>query len=271
MNNIEKNFDKIHCEYFIKKNGKIIYIPNIYKIYLCLIKNIKSIDLVKFPYLYGINENDILKKLKILYILQKKDYKYIKTDDKLDKGKNYNIFIFEENKKNIMLETFFLSYITNNSDEIYHKFYGTILRELTTRFMINKLIYNKTTDKKILIMCFYSSYIKLIKEEIYKKYKKQYTDFKNYSELYIFLKKHGYVDKYYNYYAYKMIKNYNKVYKEILKNPELEIFKAQYDKKIKNFNKINLIKIIDKYVNNNFNKEHIKNKFIEFTKSKEWS
>ena len=60
-----------------------------------------------------------------------------------------------------------------------------------------------------------------------------------------------------------MINNYNKYYEKLLDNNEIEIFKKKNIKNIKNFKDINLMKIIDKYINNNFNKEYIKNKFIE--------
>jgi len=71
------------------------------------------------------------------------------------------------------------------------------------------------------------------------------------------------VEKYYNYYAKKMINNYNKYYKKLLDNDEIDIYKKTMIKNIKNFKDINLMKLIDKYINNNFNKEYIKNKFIE--------
>jgi hypothetical protein len=71
------------------------------------------------------------------------------------------------------------------------------------------------------------------------------------------------VEKYYNYYAKKMINNYNKFYKKMKENDEIDIYKKTMIKDIKNFKDINLMKLIDKYINNNFNKEYIKNKFIE--------
>jgi hypothetical protein len=261
--NYNLKINKLYCDHYLKKNGKIIFIPKIYDRYLCMINNINLLDFVKFPYLYDKNEDKILKKLFILYILQKKNFKYIKIDNSINKDKNYILYLFDESKTNIVLEILFLDNIIKNN-KIYNYYYGTMLKSLCTGFMLNKLMYDKS-DKKTLIILFYTLYINLIQNEIYDKYNKKLNDFKNYSDLYIFLKKYGYVTKYYDDYGIKMIQNYNKFYKKIVNHPKLKKFKDEYSKEIKNFKDINLIKIIDKYVNNDFNKEYIKNKFIELT------
>jgi hypothetical protein len=262
LNELDLKIDKSKCSYYIKKNGKIKFINTITQQYLCMINNINMLSMSMFPYLYDINEDLIVKRLLILYILQKKDFKYLKVSNSTNKNKNYNIIIFNPNKINNILEALFHNYITEKTNKIANFYFGTKIKELSTLFMINKLFNNYST-KDILILIFYDNYIYLIQEEIYKKYKKELSDFENYNDIYIFLKSKGYVEKYYNYYAKKMINNYNKYYEKLLDNDEIEIFKKKNIKNIKNFKDINLMKIIDKYINNNFNKEYIKNKFIE--------
>lgn len=261
-NTLNLKINKLYCDYYIKKNGKIKFFPYMYDRYLCMINNIDPISVVMFPYLYDKDEDALAKKIFILYVMQQRNFKYIKINDSLNKNNNYQIYLFDESKKDIVLELLFLVYIYESDKKIDNYYFGTKLRALSTIFMISKLLYKKS-DKEILILIFYTSYITIIKNDIYHKYKKELSDFKNYNDLYIFLKKNGYVDKYYNYYADKMIKNYNKFYKKIINHPELIDFKDNYKKKIKDFKKINLVKIIDKYVNNRFNKEYIKNKFID--------
>jgi hypothetical protein len=261
-------FNKSYCNYHIKKNGKIKFIPNNNYIYLCILNKTKYFENVIFPYLYGNNENDIVKKLFILYILQKKNPKYIEINKINDK--NYKLYLFDISNIHIGLEILFLKYqfnleyITKKkkiSEYKYIKFfYGTKIRILSTYFMIYKLTEN-TSDKKILIQLFYIYYIKLIIKDLYKKHKKILNDFKNYNELYIFLKDKGYVDKYYNYYGPKMINNFNKFYKKLIEHPLIEKFKKKNLHKIKNLNDIDLIKLIDNHVDNKYNKEYIKNKF----------
>jgi hypothetical protein len=261
-NTLNLKINKLYCDYYIKKDGKIIFLPYLYDKYLCIINKFNLINIVTFPYLYDKDEDSIAKKLFILYILQQQNLKYIKINEPLDKNKNYKIYLFDESKINTVLELTFLVYIYEKDKKIYNYYFGTKLKALSTVFMINKLMYNKT-DKKILILIFYTFYIDIIRHDIYNKYKKNLNDFKNYNDLYIFLKKEGYVDKYYNYYSSRMINNYNNYYKKIINHDELQDFKDNYKKKIKNLKDINLIKLIDNYVNNKFNKEYIKNKFID--------
>jgi hypothetical protein len=259
--NLDINFNRERCDYYIKKNGKIKFIPNLYNNYICMLNNINLIDFVNFPYLYEKNEKLILKRLLLLHLIQKKNFKYIKFDI-YDKKKNFQIYLFNESKKENILEIMFFTNITNKYDDIYNYYYGTKLKSLITSFMLTKLSYKKT-DNQILISIFYNMYIKIIWKGIYNKYKKNREDFKNYEELYKFLKEKGYVDKYYNYYADKMINNYDKFYKKLLNHPEINEFKNNTEKKIKNFNEIDLLKIIDKYVNDKFNKEYIKNTYTK--------
>ena len=177
LNELDLKIDKSKCSYYIKKNGKIKFINTITQQYLCMINNINMLSMSMFPYLYDINEDLIVKRLLILYILQKKDFKYFIVNNSKNKNKNYSIIIFNPNKINNILEALFHNYITERSNKIANFYFGTKIKELSTLFMINKLFNNYST-KDILILIFYDNYIYLIQEEIYKKYKKELSDLK---------------------------------------------------------------------------------------------
>ena len=153
-NTLNLKINKLYCDYYIKKNGKIKFFPYMYDRYLCMINNIDKVSIVTFPYLYDKDEDSIAKKIFILYVMQKKDFKYIKINNSLNKNKNYQIYLFNESNKDIVLELLFLVYIYEKDKEIDNYYFGTKLRALSTTFMINKLLYNKS-DKEILVLLFY--------------------------------------------------------------------------------------------------------------------
>ena len=142
-------------------------------------------------------------------------------------------------------------------------FLKDVINFLTIGYINRKYTYSDMNDKRIFIFLFYKIYIHSISTELYIKYGVHLLDFSNYNKLYIFLKKEGYVDKYYNKIVPKIIKNYNKVYKKFADDVRLGDFKKAITKKIKSFKNMNILKLIDKDVHPNFNKEYIKNKFIE--------
>jgi hypothetical protein len=63
-----------------------------------------------------------------------------------------------------------------------------------------------------------------------------------------------------------MIKGYLTMYNKFSKSKQFKAFKDKKLKKVKLFNDIDLLNIVEKNVNKKFNKEFIKNKFIELTK-----
>jgi len=261
------NFDitKKKCRYYLKKNGKIIYNPfNFYDDYLCLIKGYAKYYLKKFPYLYNKNEDEIIKKLLILYILQKNNIKYININDVI--VKDDKLWFFYEKNKNIVIKIIFLQYLCKKYKKYLKLYYGSNLKRYVTSFMINKLQYPSITTKQNLIMIFFQLYIKDVNKIIIKKYNKSIEDFPNYNELYLFLEKYNYVNIFYDKYAKYIIEHYKIYYKTLLNHIEFNDFKTEYFKKIQNFKDINLVEIIDKYVSNNFNKKYIKTKFTELTK-----
>jgi hypothetical protein len=259
---INFNIEKESCNFFLKKNGKIIkkyYYSNYsYNDYLCISNNFKQVGLIQFPKLYGKNENEIIKKLLILNYVQKRDMKYIEIKKNIDSDENKSIYCFNDENKDIALTIYFFQ-------KYKYLNISTMIKSLTLSYILLKLVYNNLTNSKIFINIFYSTYLNNIKEEINKKFNKKLKDFSNFNNLYIFLKEKGYVDKFYNFYKPKVIKNYKKMYNELINNPKLIPFKKNKLKNIKNFRDIDLLELVDKYVNNNFNKIYIKNKFIELS------
>jgi len=262
-NIIDFKIKKYKCNYFLKKNGKIIYYPfTINDDFLCVLNNFKKISIVQFPLLIGKDEDQIIKKLLILQYAKKKNLKYIKHNDKSNETNNYWVYIFSE--KNIDLYFFFL-YLEKITKEkkIFNYYFGTITKTLTTIFMFLKITSPKSNNNKLLIEIFYHDYFKMLYEELYNKYNVVRNDFQNYQTIYLFLKKHGYVDKFYNVYSKIMLKNYKKYYNKVINDPKFEKFKNKKLKNLKNLSDLNILDLVDKYVNKKFNKKYIKNKFIE--------
>ena len=253
--------NKKYCNYHLKKNGKVKYLPYEFNKHLCITKKIINSYFIKFPDMYSKNEDEFIKKLLILEYCKKFNLKYFI----ISISKNL-IFIFNDDikgNKDDVINILFLTYITNKNKDAEKFFYGNIKKILITSFMINKLTQQSISNDKLLIKIFFDIFIKEIEYEIIEKYGKNKKDFANYNELYLFLKKTGYVDIYYNKYANNMIKNYKKFYKKLISFKELPKFKLKKSKEIKNFKDIDLMKIINNFASNKFNKTYIKNKFIE--------
>ena len=251
----------IRCDFFLKKNGKLKYLPIYdYSKYLFIIKKIMIETYIKFPDLNGKNEDEIIKKLRILNYCKNFNLKYVKIN-------NNNIFIFNDDVKGIkdvVINILFLGYLADVNLKAKKYFYETLDKTLITTFMLHKCALNKISDKNILIIIFYQKFIYLdeFKEDLMKNHNVTLANFSNYEELYKFLKKNGYVNKFYNVYAPKMINNYKKFYNKLKSYKELLDYKIEKENEIKNFKDIDLLKLVDYYVNNKFNKEYIKNKFI---------
>lgn len=264
--------NKKFCSFALKKNGiykyKLTYLIQ-YNKYICLINDkIRfHINNYIFPILLGFHEDEIIKELLIIKYIQKLNIKYINS-----KNEDKNIFLFKDTPINreILSNIMSAEYIENNKKkypEKYEYLLGNINKKLCYVFMVYKYFTNDT-NKNTLIDIFYSHYIftDFIKNELHKKYNKSLFDFENYNKLYLFLKEKGYVDKYYNYYAPLMIKNYKKIYSKLNDDNDLLKYKNTIPKQIKDFKDLDIFELIDKKVSNNFNKDYIKNKFIELCK-----
>lgn len=261
------NINKNKCLFYLKKNGKIIYYPTYkYNNYLCILNNRINILLQYFPVLDDVDENAIVKKLLILKFLQKNDIKYIIFKKNIFKNNDYIYTFKETNIDKIITYLYYIDIVFTN------KIQNTIIESdekyLAYFYILNKLIYTEILNENNFIKLFYENYIYLIDDKIKEKYNVSIKNFPNYHELYLFLKKNGYVDYYYK----KMVKKILKISKDLEKklltkhDIKFETFRDKKLKTIKNYKDINLINLLDTHLNEKFDKTYIKNKFIELCK-----
>ena len=253
-----------NCNFLLKKNGKIIHTPGIVNELFCFVKKYKNVYLLNFDEFNGISENYIINKLLLFQRLKEYNLKYLHIDNK-----NIYLYNYSKNIENKLIFILFIDHLTKikRYDKYLTYFYGTQLKRLSTYFMFLKLIYKNISDENILINLFYNKYIDDIDVTNYLKLNKvNKNSFSNYHQLYIFLKNGGLVDKYYNEYAPKILKNYHIIYNKFSKLKKFQEFKNKELKKVKLFKDLDLLEVLDKNVNKRFNKEFIKNKFIELAK-----
>ena len=219
MTNIKTLFDKKKIKesfaFYLEKNGK--YKNNLFHAdYLDLLS-------VLFEYKYW---NDIY--IPPVFLSESEENfnnlilvsEYIARGEKkmlyyeFDDGKK--IFFLDEHKEYVIYRLF-MRYITDVSRTAKQFFTGTLEKRLIRSYLITRLSY-KRESKDIFISIFYNVYVKdpKIQDELKRKYNISLSDFENYHKLYLFLKKEGYVDIYYNKYVPLMIKNYKKYLKKLL-------------------------------------------------------
>jgi hypothetical protein len=260
MNKTIKN-----CKFFLKKNGKVIHTESIINDLFCFVKGYKNVYLLNFNDFNGIDENYIINKLLLFQRLKEYNLKYLYIDSR-------KIYLYNNNDKNIekkLIFILFIDYLTKikKYDKYLAYFYGSELRRLSTYFMFLRLIFKNISDQNILIKLFFDKYIN--DNDVTNYLKKHHLDknsFSNYQQIYYFLKEGGLVDKYYNKYSPKIIKKYRTMYNKFSKLKKFKEFKNKELKKVKFFKDLDLLDVVDKNVNKRFNKEFIKNKFIELAK-----
>jgi hypothetical protein len=94
-------------------------------------------------------------------------------------------------------------------------------------YKISKIRYPAISDNTLYAQLFFAYYVQSLIDEIEKKYGIDLTlDFSNFNELYIFLKKKGYVNKYYKEIIYK-VKDYLKIIDKKLKDDKNKIDKLK--------------------------------------------
>jgi hypothetical protein len=271
LNYLDISYNKKYCEREFKKNGKFKYLPflknnNFYlNRFLCIINKIILSDQILFPYLYDVDEDHIVNKMLILaYIKKKFNLKYFNLNKGIIQIYNGDDEYIEEK----VLNYYFIKYAIKNDMNFLKSITNTMLKRLTLTFLYGKLTSsNKIKNRQIFIYLFYKNYIKEIDDEIYKKYNLKISkDFENYNHLYLFLKDKGYVDKFYNNYSKKIIKNYKKTYKKILNHPLFNEYIKKQKEEIKLFSELDILKMVDSDVDSKFNKKYIKNKFIQLSK-----
>ena len=149
------------------------------------------------------------------------DYSYLFKIQYEEKVKNY-IYIHEK-----ILPSLLQKYDKHEKANIHNK---TFLDILTYYFYLYKLQFFKTNNHKIFVVLFFANYIKLIKEELYDKYKINITmNIKNYHQLYLFLKEKKYVSYYYDVIVKEISKNYKKIHKKGISSKKINLFLENYE------------------------------------------
>ena len=198
----------------IKKDGKFKYnIDFSKKEYI----DINCFDNDKISFLI---QNNSLKKEKQdidKEELEKQFQNYSRYNIKTITYKNYRYIYKKKFEKKVILYLFIQEKIIPKLLNKYNssKKEQELILLLTYYFYMYKLQFFKTPNSKIIVILFFVNYTKLIKEEIYKKYKINISlDINNYHNLYLFLKEKGYVQYFYNILIAKIKQQYKIIKKE---------------------------------------------------------
>ncbi len=268
------------CKYYIKKDGDIRkFKKNIgtrYQSLLCLINNQIRFDKTEFPYFYG-NEERVLKKLLIIHKLQQqKDIKYliIEENKKSDFPDDTIMILREKYLKEYCISTFLPYYASKNDKEFYNMFFGDtdseegFIRTLTANSIQLKLYSIKISNQEFLTRIFYGLYVKYyLNKELIQKYGKDLKDFHNYHELYLFLKKKGYVKKFYKVYGSQILHLMPRFISFIQNHPDFDKYMIQTERKLKDFNKVSIPKLLNQFLPKNMDKEKIYLEYLKMIKT----
>lgn len=269
------------CKYFIQKNGKLLKkSKNIGKFYfdiLCIINHHSRFDKMDFfPYLYG-DENLILDKLLILHKAQEEDLYYMKLPKTNMKSKypDENIMILRKEYVEDLCVWNFLSFMKNEDVDFYRQFYPSEYSEenLIKYFAAVGIdIYLHSihiTKSDFLNRLFYYLYIHYIEPELIQKYGKSLRDFYNYHELYLFLKKHGYVKLFFSIYGPKIWKQVPIFIQMIKNHPKFHSYVNKIKQKhILPLKKLSIQSLIQKYVPSMINKEELWTRYTNLIERK---
>lgn len=261
---------KDDCKYYIKKDGNIRkFKKNIgtkYQHLLCLLKNKSKFDRITFPYLYG-NEDRVLKKLVIIHQLQQhKDIKYLIVQDKKNSDfPDFTMMILREKYlKEYCISNFLYEYARKNDKEFYNMFFGDteseegLIRTITANSIQFKLYLTTISNQELLIRIFYALYVKYyLNKDLIQKYGKDLKDFHNYHELYIFLRKKGYVKKFYQVYGPQILRLIPRFISFIENHPDFDKYMIQTKRKMKNFNKLSVPKLLNQFLPKMMDKDKI--------------
>ncbi len=267
---------KDDCKFYIKKDGDIRkFKKNIgdkYQSLLCLLNNKIRFDFLTFPYLYG-NEDRVLKKLFIIHKLQQqKDIKYIIVQEikKVD-FPDYSINILREKYlKEYCISSFLHFYASKYDKEFYNMFFGDtesedgLIRAISANSIQFKLHYLDIGNQELLSRIFYIEYVKYyLNKELIQKYGKDLKDFHNYHELYLFLQKKGYVKKFYQEYGPQILRLIPRFISFIQNHPDFDKYMTQTQRKLKDFHKLSVPKLLNQFLPKNMDKEKI---YLEYLK-----
>ncbi len=275
--------------YYLNKNGNYIdtnkgYLVNYLQL-LNLINNIQSYAYIKFPLLRGRNEKDILDRLiilnqctqeRIVFYIENYSFKtnvtYDQYEDIYDKSKIVDLVFLKHSN----IDNFVKGYFYNECEKGAIKDFKINPKNIEEQmsyyyFTYSLFTYDKPKDIDISVRLFYTSYIYLIREELIEKYNIDIKDtniISNYEKLYMLLDKLGYVKKFYKNIYPKIKRNASKVEKKITSHPKyIELLKYFHsykpfeDKVLFDIQDIDINRLIDVHVGEQWNKKWIKDQY----------
>ncbi len=275
--------------YYLNKNGNYIdtnkgYLVNYLQL-LNLINNIQSYAYIKFPLLRGRNEKDILDRLiilnqctqeRIVFYIENYSFKtnvtYDQYEDIYDKSKIVDLVFLKHSN----IDNFVKGYFYNECEKGAIKDFKINPKNIEEQmsyyyFTYSLFTYDKPKDIDISVRLFYTSYIYLIREELIEKYNIDIKDtniISNYEKLYMLLDKLGYVKKFYKSIYPKIKRNASKVEKKITSHPKyIELLKYFHsykpfeDKVLFDIQDIDINRLIDVHVGEQWNKKWIKDQY----------
>jgi hypothetical protein len=277
--NVKKlfQFTKNDCKYFIEKDGKMRRFSKdvgaTYMKCLCMLKKVFHFDLYEFPYIYG-DETRVIKKLLILHQMQEEGIYYIlvRKKDKESHFPDYKVYLlWPEFIRSLCTYRFLTDYIHKKDPSFFQK---ANLQEsksisdnhiiLLSVFGIFIKLYKDISSDEILTILFYTRYIKLIQSELVEKYGVHMNDFQNYHQLYLFLKKKGYVRHFYQKMGPIIIQKIDESIKLIQNHPLFDSYVNQYQRKMKPLRQMKITKLLDQFLPKMMNKEKIYQSFLSY-------
>jgi hypothetical protein len=276
--NVKKLFQltKNDCKYFIEKDGHMRRfskdVGGIYMNYLCILQKKVKFDLSAFPYLYG-DETRVIKKLLILHKMQEEGIYYIiyKKKDKESHFPDYKIYLLWPEFIRSLCTYRFLTDFIHKKDPVFFKSFSLENRTfveyqylILTAFGIFIKLCKDISSDEILSILFYSRYIKLIQSELVEKYGVHMNDFENYHQLYLFLKKNGYVKHFYKKMGPIILQKIDESIKLIQNHPLFDSYVNQYQRKMKPLRHMKIPKLLYQFLPKMMNKEKIYESFLSY-------
>lgn len=276
--NVKKLFQltKNDCKYFIEKDGKMRRFSKdvgaTYMEFLCMLQKKYHFNLFIFPYLYG-DETRVIKKLLILHKMQEEGIYYIlvRKKDKESHFPDYKVYLlWPEFIRSLCTFRFLVDYIKKKNSVFYKPFSPdnkTIEEYQSLILIVNGIfikLYKDISSDELLTILFYSRYIKLIQSELVEKYGAHMNDFENYHQLYIFLKKKGYVKNFYQKMGPMILQKIDESIKLIQNHRLFDSYVNQYQRKMKPLRQMQIPKLLDQFLPKMMNKEKIYQSFLSY-------
>ncbi len=237
-----------YCKHYIKKDGKILYMPYNINNYLCLIKKIHYTTKIYLNHFNGSSEDDIVFKLYFLALCTLNNIRYYKTED--------DYILINNNIKSVKTLI--------GQSHYFNKLYD-ITNYITYKFISYRLLYsNKITNDDIIVKVFYNDYI--TKDKLINDFKINLNKIPNYKELYKVLKKKGIIRRFFINDSKNIIENYKYIYNNIINIENYKKYIKDFETYInnpKNYKRLTMkeiFKLIDKYVDSKYDIEYIKSK-----------